>query len=280
MFNEDYEDDHDGLIEPDDFFCQKCNRQIDLPKKDGPYEYYEVEDSLHGLVCSECGRQLCDDCANWQRSINVLITICFNCYDEERHTRFDMTFHNAIAFAARKHKNGLRKGTDIPYIAHIMEVMQILIENECHEDVIIAGILHDTLEDTETTPEEIQRHFGKHILSIVQSVTEDKSKTWEERKLATIEQLSFANYETMLVCCADKLSNIQSMYADLQQIGDKLWKRFNAPKDKIQWYYESIVKALSKISDTDMYLDLKDMVHDVFHLDWSEWSNNEKEEKY
>jgi len=194
--------------------------------------------------------------------------------NEESNTRFDMTFHNAIVFAARKHKDGLRKGTDIPYLAHIMEVMQILIENNCQEEVIIAGILHDTLEDTETTPEEIQKLFGKNILSIVQSETEDKTKSWHERKSETIRHLRFASPDTLLVCCADKLSNIRSMYVDLIEIGDKLWERFNASKKDIQWYYESIVKALSKISNTPMYLDLKDMVHDVFHLDWSEWGGS------
>jgi (p)ppGpp synthase/HD superfamily hydrolase len=265
--------DFEGWIEQEDILCHKCNRPIELPKKDGPYEYYETS-GLHGQVCPECNRQFCDDCANWQKSSEYLITICFECYDEERHNRFDITLHNAIVFAARKHNGQLRKGTDIPYIAHLMEVMQILIENNCREEVIIAGILHDTLEDTETTPDEIRKLFGKTVLSIIQSETEDKSLSWLERKSITINHLSSANIETKLVCCADKLSNIRSIYADLKTIGDKVWERFNASKEKIQWYYESIVSALSDISESDMYYDLKEMVSDVFTLDWS----NQREE--
>jgi (p)ppGpp synthase/HD superfamily hydrolase len=260
--------DLDGWTEPDEFKCCKCGRIIELPKKDGPSEYYET-DGLHGQICPECGRQLCDDCANWQRSNERLWSICRECFIKETRNRFDMTFHNAIIFAARKHKGQLRKGTDIPYIAHIMEVMQILIENGCGEEIIIAGILHDTLEDTETTPDEIRYNFGKEVLSIVNSETEDKSLDWFERKKITIDHLFTANIATKLVCCADKLSNIRSIYADLQEIGERVWERFNAPKEKIQWYYEGIISALSAIKDADMYNELKKFVKDVFTVDWS-----------
>jgi len=201
--------------------------------------------------------------------------VCYDCFDEERHNRFDMLMHNAIIFAAGKHRNGLRKGTDIPYISHIMEVMQILIKNSCEENVVIAGILHDTLEDTETTPEEIYKLFGSKVLSIVQSETENKSLSWFERKSATISHLRNASVEAKLVCCADKLSNIRSMYADLHKIGEKLWERFNAPKKQIKWYYENIVSSISEISDTVMYCDLKEMVNDVFNLDWSAYNQDD-----
>ena len=263
--------DNEGIIEYEDILCLKCNRPIILPIKDGPFERYEG-DGLKGLICPECNRQLCDDCAKWQKSEENFHTICFECYDIERHNRFDMSFHKAIIFAARKHNGQLRKGTDIPYISHIMEVMQILIENKCREDTIIAGILHDTLEDTDTTPEEIQKLFGMSVLDIVLSVTEDKSLSWLNRKSVSIKHIKKAYEETQLVYCADKLSNIRSIYYDLKNIGDKVWERFNAKKDKIQWYYESVVKELSKITDTDMYFDLKEMVNDVFNLDWSSYT--------
>ena len=116
-----------------------------------------------------------------------------------------MKIHNAIIFASIKHQNQKRKGTNLPYIVHPMEVMQILTENGCSENVIVAGILHDTLEDTDTTPQEIEKEFGKDILAIVQSESEDKSKTWKERKQHTIDCLKTDSLETKLVCCADKL---------------------------------------------------------------------------
>ncbi len=148
--------------------------------------------------------------------------------------------HEAIIFAAKKHAGQMRKGTDIPYISHPMEVMQILTENRCSENVIIAGILHDTLEDTDTTPENICNLFGEEILSIVRSESEDKSKTWKERKQTTIDNLFGASPEVKLVCRADKLSNLRSMKADLATVGDTLWERFNAPKSDIEWYYKII----------------------------------------
>lgn len=175
-----------------------------------------------------------------------------------------MKIHNAIIFAVLKHRNQKRKGTDIPYIVHPMEVMQILTENNCSENVIIAGILHDTLEDTDTTPQEIEKEFGNEILAIVQTESEDKSKTWKERKQHTIDCLKDDTLETKLVCCADKLSNIRSMYADLETCGADLWKRFNASKEEIAWYYRAIVESLSELEGYKMYAELRSAVESVF----------------
>ena len=119
--------------------------------------------------------------------------------------------HDAIIFATLKHAGQLRKGTGVPYITHPMEVMQILSENGSCENVIVAGILHDTLEDTNTTPAEILEHFGEAILKIVSAESEDKSKTWKERKQTTINNLDNASLEEKSVCLADKLSNLRSM---------------------------------------------------------------------
>lgn len=145
-----------------------------------------------------------------------------------------------------------------------MEVMQILTENNCGENVIIAGILHDTLEDTDTTPQEIEAEFGKEILRIVQTESEDKSKSWKERKQHTIDCLKTDKLETKLVCCADKLSNIRSMYADFQSCGADLWNRFNASKEEIAWYYRSIVESMSELDGYKMYSELQWTVEAVF----------------
>lgn len=173
--------------------------------------------------------------------------------------------HNAIIFATLKHKSQKRKGTDIPYIVHPMEVMQILTACGCGEDVITAGILHDTLEDTDTTPEEIKENFGQKVLEIVQTESEDKSKTWKERKQHTIDDLKKAEEGTQIVCFADKLSNLRSIYADFQTDGNKLWKRFYAPKENIKWYYESVVDALEKdFSSIEAWKELKELTKTVF----------------
>ena len=158
----------------------------------------------------------------------------------------------------------MRKGTDVPYIVHPMEVMQILTANGCSDDVIVAGILHDVLEDTNTTKKEILDAFDQNVLDIVLCESEDKSKSWKERKQTTIDHLAESGKEVKLVCCADKLSNIRSMYCDLQQVGEVLWKRFNATKEQIHWYYSGIVEALQGLEEYPMYAELKELVKRVF----------------
>lgn len=175
-----------------------------------------------------------------------------------------MNIHKAIIFATKAHEGQLRKGTDVPYIVHPMEVMQILTDNKCPESVIIAGLLHDTLEDSSTTAEEIIDNFGQSIYDLVKNESEDKSKTWQERKQATIDYLENATEEEQLICCADKLSNIKSIYADKLAIGDGVFDRFNAPKDQIKWYYQEIANALTKIEDYKMKQDLENYITKVF----------------
>jgi (p)ppGpp synthase/HD superfamily hydrolase len=146
-----------------------------------------------------------------------------------------------------------------------MEVMDILRENGCPEHVVIAGILHDTLEDTGTAPEEIREKFGEAILRIVQSESEDKTKTWKERKQATIDHLGGISLAEKQVCCADKLANLRSMYADQCSIGESLWTRFNASKTDIRWYYEGIRNNLQgSIGHSPMFQELDRLIPLVF----------------
>lgn len=179
----------------------------------------------------------------------------------------------AIDFATKQHgsvinKDGSigqkRKGSSLPYIVHPLEVWLILRNNNCSLNAQIAGLLHDTLEDTGTTPQEIEKEFGKDILDLVLNESEDKSKTWEERKQATIDHLAKAPLEVQQVCCADKLSNSRAQLYDYNQIGDDLWKRFKVQKDKQSWYYREIVKALSPLKDFKMYQELKDIVEKIY----------------
>ena len=127
-----------------------------------------------------------------------------------------------------------------------MEVMQILTKLHCQDSVIVAGILHDTLEDTDTKPEEIEKLFGGKILDLVKAESEDKTKSWKERKQTTIDSLQSASPEIKIICFADKLSNIRSIYHDKNEIGAEIWKRFNADKDSIEWYYREILKAVER----------------------------------
>ncbi len=181
----------------------------------------------------------------------------------------------AILFAMEKHgsvknKDGTigqkRKGSGLPYIVHPMEVWQILRNNNCSTVVQVAGLLHDTLEDTDTSPEEIKEKFGADVLALVQTESEDKTKSWKERKQATLDALEKASTETKQVCCADKLSNCLAQLYDYNQIGDALFERFNKESTpELQgWYYKGIVKALASLKGMEMYSSLQKTVNQLY----------------
>lgn len=152
----------------------------------------------------------------------------------------------AIVFAAEAHKHQTRKGTEIPYVTHPFAVGMMLQGAGCSEEVVAAGILHDTLEDTEATYESLVKEFGVRVADLVVAASEnDKSLSWEERKQNTIEMLGDVSIEELQVIVADKLHNLRSIRTDLEEHGDMIWQRFNRGKEKQQWYYESIVKSLA-----------------------------------
>lgn len=172
----------------------------------------------------------------------------------------------AIIFAAKAHKKQTRKGTDIPYITHPFAVGIHLQKAKCTEEVIAAGILHDTLEDTETTFKDLTEAFGVHVANLVLAASEnDKSLTWEVRKQHTIEMLKDASLEEIQVIVADKLHNLKSIRTDLNLNGDIIWQRFNRGKRDQHWYYSSIVKALSsRKKEFKMISELEAEVKGVF----------------
>ena len=152
----------------------------------------------------------------------------------------------AIRFAAIKHEGQNRKGTDIPYITHPFAVGMILQQAGYKEEVIVAGILHDTLEDTETTENELLSEFGQHIVDLVKAATEeDKSLSWEERKQHAIDDLALKSPEQIAVIVADKLHNIRSIQSDVDSDGESVWTRFNRGKREQSWYYMSIINELT-----------------------------------
>ena len=157
-----------------------------------------------------------------------------------------------IAFAAKAHRGQVRKGTDIPYISHPFAVGLILQEAGCRKALVAAGILHDLLEDTSVTLEEIRERFGAEIASIVQGCSEPghDELSWEDRKGHTLEYLKTAPQDIRAVTCADKLHNLRSMIADYRRVGEGLWERFKRGREKQEWYYRGLVASLGSRIDS------------------------------
>ncbi|MBN2496141.1 MAG: bifunctional (p)ppGpp synthetase/guanosine-3',5'-bis(diphosphate) 3'-pyrophosphohydrolase [Deltaproteobacteria bacterium] len=150
----------------------------------------------------------------------------------------------AIEFAARAHAGQYRKQTRLPYIIHPLAVARILIEAEQDGEVVVAGVLHDTLEDTEVGLEAIEREFGPRVAGLVSEVSEpDKGADWESRKQRTVDSIGRISLDAVLVECADKLDNIRAIEADFERLGDEVWERFNRPEAKQRWYYRALVRA-------------------------------------
>jgi (p)ppGpp synthase/HD superfamily hydrolase len=173
----------------------------------------------------------------------------------------------AIAFATKAHDGQLRKGTMRPYILHPLEVGVIVARMTEDEEVISAAILHDTIEDCEgVTAKMIEQMFSNRVAELVQKESEDKSKTWMERKGATIQHLKVAEREVQMIGLADKLSNMRDIDRDYPECGEELWQRFRMKdKETIGWYYKGVEEALRKsFSEVPVYIEYRSLVEKIF----------------
>ncbi len=180
-------------------------------------------------------------------------------------------FVEALLFATRLHAAQRRKGTTVPYIAHLLAVTSIVLENGGNEDEAIAALLHDSIEDQggATTREEIRRRFGNDVVAIVDGCTDADvipKPPWRARKEAYISHLRQAPPSVRLVSLADKLHNARSLLADYRQLGDALWRRFNGGKAGTLWYYRSVVDALSEAGASPLLEELERVVAELEFL--------------
>lgn len=176
----------------------------------------------------------------------------------------------AIEAAAKAHRKQVRKGTRIAYITHPFAVGVILAKAGCSEEVIAAGILHDTVEDGRVKLSRIWEEFGEKVASIVEKCTEpDKRRPWNKRKQHTLDSLEEAGLEVKFVVCADKLHNIRSIARDCRKVGDRVWRRFRRGREDQRWYYTSLVNSLrsrrKSASYEKLYKELKKEVEEVFN---------------
>ena len=136
------------------------------------------------------------------------------------------------------------------------------------QEMLAAAILHDTVEDTDVTIEQIRERFGDRVAMLVQNETApmDENMTWREKKTAQLKQLTDAPYDSKIVALGDKFSNLSGIALDYRQIGDEVWKRFHAPNGKpdVEWYYRSLAEALSELSDKQAYKEYLKLLEEVF----------------
>jgi (p)ppGpp synthase/HD superfamily hydrolase len=175
----------------------------------------------------------------------------------------------AINLASRLHLGQNRKGdSELPYISHPFSVAWILSNYTNDEDVIVSGLLHDVLEDVKSYYyDDLARDFGERVAQIVKGVSEDKDPnvesddkaTWETRKLKYLFGLENDSDESLLVCCADKIHNLQSMIDAYKEKGEELWTHFNSPKEKKLWLYQEILKFMKTRLDNSIVAELEDV---------------------
>lgn len=179
--------------------------------------------------------------------------------------------NKAIIFAVNAHSGTVRKGTDIPYITHPLESCSIAASITNDKEIIAAAVLHDVVEDTSCTKEDLVNEFGERVAYLVMSDTENKmrdipaEKSWRLRKQATLDFLENATKAEQIICLSDKLSNLRAIHRDYKLIGDKLWKRFNNSCIVDQaWYYGGIAERLTFLKDTQPYIEYLELCKRVF----------------
>lgn len=151
----------------------------------------------------------------------------------------------AFRYAAEKHAGQTRKQTAVPYISHLMAVASLVLEAGGDEDMAIAALLHDVVEDCGGLPRlrEIRKMFGPRVAKIVEGCTDsfgEPKAAWIERKKDYLRELKRADAKTRLVSASDKLHNVRTILSDYRQDGEVIWKRFSGKKDGTLWYYRAL----------------------------------------
>lgn len=177
----------------------------------------------------------------------------------------------AIIFAVRAHAGTERRGKGFPYIIHPLEAVEIVATMTNDQELLAAAALHDTVEDTDITVEQIRAEFGNRIASLVALESDephqsgDSIECWRARKQAAIDRLTTASVDAKMVALGDKLSNMRTIARDYEVLGDKVWDIFHAkdPKDH-EWRYRALAKALCDLQDTFAYKEFNELINKVF----------------
>ena len=179
---------------------------------------------------------------------------------------------SAIKFAVDAHSGTERRGKDFPYIVHPMEAVSIVATITSDQEILAAAVLHDVIEDTKITKEDLINEFGDRIANLVASETDliidNKSEidSWVERKEYAIKRLAKLDRDAKIVSLGDKLSNARAMLNDYKLIGEKLWDKFHVNDPKLhKWHYFGLRDSLRELSDTFAYQEFSSIIDELFY---------------
>jgi len=179
----------------------------------------------------------------------------------------------AIVFAVHAHAGTERRGKGFPYIVHPLEAVGIVATMTSDQELLAAAALHDTVEDTDVTLEQIRTEFGDRIASLVAIESDEPHQDeeeglegWHIRKQAAIDRIASAPLDAKMVALGDKLSNMRAIARDYAVQGDKLWNLFHAKDRKDhEWHYRGLAAALSELRDTFAYKEFEGLINKVFN---------------
>lgn len=180
-------------------------------------------------------------------------------------------FDRAARYAIEAHADTERRGKGFPYIIHPMEAAAIVATITADPEILAAAILHDVVEDTDRTVEDLRAEFGDRIAELVASESEDpmahlsEEASWHARKQAAIDRLANAPHDAKIVAMGDKLSNMRAIARDHELIGDEIWNLFHTKeKSEHEWHYRGLAASLSDLSGTFAYREFVALIDQVF----------------
>lgn len=177
----------------------------------------------------------------------------------------------AIIFAVNAHAGTERRGKGYPYIVHPLEAVEIVATMTSDQELLAAAALHDTVEDTDVTVEQIRSEFGERVASLVADESDDMPEgvsledSWRSRKQSAIDRLAKASHDAKIVALGDKLSNMRAIARDYAVMGEALWDIFHAkdPKDH-EWHYRGLADSLRELEDTFAFKEFEKLINQVF----------------
>ena len=177
----------------------------------------------------------------------------------------------AIIFAVNAHHNTERRGKGFPYIVHPMEAVEIVATITPDQELLAAAALHDTIEDTDVTVEQLRELFGERVAHLVQEESDQftegvsEADSWHDRKQAAIDRLAHASHDAKIVAMGDKLSNMRAIARDYKLKGDALWSIFHVTdKASHEWHYRGLAQSLAELGNTFAYQEFVRLIDEVF----------------